>query len=427
METDVIVVGAGVAGLVAARDLLDAGQRVRVLEARDRVGGRAWSAPFPGTERTVELGGGWFDTQLQTPLGEELARYGVAAVPAPAPGSARWFTGGARRAGFPVPVEAGADLERVLRAFATTAPEGLEATSVSAWVEALDPHPATRDFVYGWIGLMGGAHVDDFSIAGTLALVAQAGGVWGMWSDLAEVFADGTNALSDALAADLRARGAEVELERPVSAVAETADGVTVTLADGAGTVTAGACVLAVPTNVLSTIALDPALPDDLAAALADGHACRMTKLWALATGVPERMLGAGWDTPLYWLSAQGAPVPTAQGDAQLVVGFALEGTLDPTDHAAVQTALRDYAPEATVLDTFGHDWVADPYARGGWFLPPLGWADLDVAGRLANRPAGARVRFAGSDVAPEFGGWIAGAVESGRAQAAALLAAPVR
>jgi monoamine oxidase len=58
---DVIVIGAGFAGLVAARDLGQQGHRVIVLEARDRVGGRTWYREFPEAGRKVELGGAWFD------------------------------------------------------------------------------------------------------------------------------------------------------------------------------------------------------------------------------------------------------------------------------------------------------------------------------------------------------------------------------
>ena len=64
----VIVVGAGVAGLVAARRLADRGLDVLVLEARDRVGGRLWSHHMPNGE-IVELGGEWISTSQTAVIG----------------------------------------------------------------------------------------------------------------------------------------------------------------------------------------------------------------------------------------------------------------------------------------------------------------------------------------------------------------------
>ena len=55
-SADVIVIGAGVAGLAAAEKLGKAGLRVLVLEARDRLGGRVWSLPGLSSDQAIELG-----------------------------------------------------------------------------------------------------------------------------------------------------------------------------------------------------------------------------------------------------------------------------------------------------------------------------------------------------------------------------------
>jgi monoamine oxidase len=73
-EQDVIVVGGGLAGLAAARDLHHAGRQVLVLEATDRMGGRAYTGRLDGVD--VELGGAfvhWFQAHLFA----ELTRYGI--------------------------------------------------------------------------------------------------------------------------------------------------------------------------------------------------------------------------------------------------------------------------------------------------------------------------------------------------------------
>src|SRR5215207_11279610 len=74
-DCDVVVVGAGLAGLTAARELSAAGLDVKVLEARDRVGGRTLTEPVgEHPEDIVELGGQWVGpTQHEVlALAEEL-------------------------------------------------------------------------------------------------------------------------------------------------------------------------------------------------------------------------------------------------------------------------------------------------------------------------------------------------------------------
>ena len=101
-EADVLVAGAGLAGLRAARDLAEAGRSVLLLEARDRPGGRTWTRPFAGSGPMVEMGGSWF-APGHAEARAELARYGLATRTYDAPSAVRWRTGGELRDGLPVP------------------------------------------------------------------------------------------------------------------------------------------------------------------------------------------------------------------------------------------------------------------------------------------------------------------------------------
>ena len=417
---DVLVVGAGFAGLVAARDLGQRGYRTVVLEARDRVGGRTWHRDFLEAGRKVELGGAWFDADDQYPLREEAMRYGIAIVPATDYQSHRSFIGGALRDGAPDTLTAAmAEIARAARSLAAASVEELRQhdVSVAAWLGRRDVSPAARNYLYAQTSAMAGAAPEEHPMLAILDLVARRGDGGSFALDERHVFATGTTSLAEAIAADVPG---EIRLETPALAVRQTRDGVVVETSSGP--VAASVGILAVPINVLADIAFDPPLEPERCAALAEGNACKVSKIWMLATGVPDRMTALGWDTPFCSLAAEGG-----SGDAQVVVGFALHGRLDPSDTAALERALRVYAPEARVLAATWHDWANDPWSRGGWMTEPPGWATLGVLDLLA-KPHG-RLLMAGADVAPEFPGWIAGAIESGRVTArdvAERLAAPV-
>ncbi|WP_307961952.1 FAD-dependent oxidoreductase [Salinispora arenicola] len=69
---------AGFAGVTAARALRRRGLRVRVLEARNRIGGRTWTTMFEGEQ--VEMGGVWVDP-LQTHVWREIENQGIGSSP----------------------------------------------------------------------------------------------------------------------------------------------------------------------------------------------------------------------------------------------------------------------------------------------------------------------------------------------------------
>ena len=76
-----IVIGAGAAGLAAAAELVRAGQRMLVLEARDRVGGRCWTRRMPGLQIPVELGAEFIHGEAKV-THALLKKAGLTAVPA---------------------------------------------------------------------------------------------------------------------------------------------------------------------------------------------------------------------------------------------------------------------------------------------------------------------------------------------------------
>jgi hypothetical protein len=73
----VLVIGAGLTGLIAARDLAEKGIKVTILEASNRVGGRVYSPCFPGTSLTTDLGGEWFYPEVHLNFAGEVERYGL--------------------------------------------------------------------------------------------------------------------------------------------------------------------------------------------------------------------------------------------------------------------------------------------------------------------------------------------------------------
>lgn len=78
--TDVIIIGAGLAGLSAAHDVLRAGLSCIVLEARDRVGGKTWSTPLKDGHGVIDLGAAWINDTNQSKVYALAQRYGVEVI-----------------------------------------------------------------------------------------------------------------------------------------------------------------------------------------------------------------------------------------------------------------------------------------------------------------------------------------------------------
>jgi monoamine oxidase len=424
MDADVLVIGGGFAGLVAARDLRERGRNVILLEARDRLGGRTWYRTLPGTDVSVEYGGAWFWTGDHPALATEIERYGLELDQMPPPATVSWITRSGRVAGSEAvgalrTAMASADdalapiLARVAAGWSPDRRSSLADLDVpyAGWLRSLGLNAMVEDFMLAFGAAMGGGDPQEQSVLAILADAVNTGYRFEeAFTDVGQSLSTGTKSLVDAIAAGA---GADVRFGSVARRVRSDDDGAHVDL-DGGGTVSAPAAVVALPLNVWRDLAFEPPLSDHKQWAASTGHAGTSTKVLAIARGVPEAFEGVGWPATLQAL------ISGREADGgRLVTAFSGVRGIDPTDPSAVDKALKEYLPESEVILSDGHDWNADPFSRGAWFTPRPGW-DTHVSEPLTT-PEG-RLAFATSDVAPSGAGYIEGAVVAGHLAADAAI-----
>jgi monoamine oxidase len=426
MTHDVIVVGGGFAGVTAAREIALRGRSVLLLEARDRLGGRTWSADWDGIP--IELGGAWVHWH-QPHTWSEITRAGLRVELSADAQCAHWWVGDERREGtiaerdaiaergwnrfvdgvrdaLPNPYDPLLAPDELARFDRLTILERLgelelaedEQAVLEAELESL-AHAPLKDA--GAVSVLRWHALSGYS----LALTQYTGG--------RVTLAGGTGALLDAIAS---ATPVETRLEAPVTAVRRRGDRIEVETHTGAS-YGAAAAVVAVPLNVLAAIEFEPALSEGKQEAIALGQASRGIKIFLRVRGddVLENAIRPGH--PFGYLDTE-----VLFGDGtQLQIGFGIDSErCDPHDPVALQAALDEILPGYEVLAAAAHDWLGDEYARGTWAIHRPGWYTRHHA---EMRRSEGPVLLAGSDLANGWAGFIDGAIESGL-EAGALAAA---
>lgn len=405
---DVVVIGAGLAGLAAARDLTQAGADVAVVEAADRLGGRAYAGPFDAAGVPVEWGGTWILPATNPSIVAELDRYGISTDRTPEPERfvLRTSEGITDAAGPPLAV-----VQEIVDALTPgRVGDARPDSSIGEVLDRLQLSPAARD----WVGIvcryLMGAPVSEVAARPFL------GGDGESLTDLdhySTTIEGTTTRLVQALAADSSAR---LITGDAVRAVDDDDDGDRVVTTHSGRRLAARAVIVATPLNTWPTLGVPGTALARIAPITAAPQPGASVKLWLVVSGVPGVVRAADAAGPFAYVRTQQA-LPDARS---LLVAFATAEELDgvPRTPGEIEPLLRGLLPDARVHAVGTHDWVADPFARGTWMAPRAGAPGTPPQLRELRE----WIVFAGGDVAPANVGTLDGAILSGRHAAATVL-----
>lgn len=422
----VIVVGAGIAGLTAARLLVAGDVEVVVLEARDRIGGRIHTADLAGA--LVDLGAAWVHGRSGNPVAAVADGYGVATRPHPYDPIALWDAIEGR---FADEDELDAALlreEGLLAAIPSLQAKLGAGASMQAAIDAHLAELALEPRAARYARLILEQYVIEVDYGGPAARTSL------------EIFDEDEYYGADdhlivggyrSLLAPL-AKGLDVRLSSPVARVAYDAKEVRVETVAGE-VLSADRVIVTVPLGVLQAgaIAFDPPLP-----------AAKREAIARLEMGSLEKVV-LRWDAA-FWPAAADAAwlhLGKTRGDFPLIVDLSAAAGA-PTlvllhGGSRAREALDNLDDEALIADalavlgaTLGTAipapvaahvtrWRGDPYSRGSYSFPALGQGLEDFDALAA--PVGDRVLFAGEATSRATFGTVHGAVLSALREAQRL------
>jgi monoamine oxidase len=411
---DVIIVGAGLAGLICTRDLRKADLSVLVIEASSRVGGRCL------TVCGEDLGAEWVQPNVHPELMKEFKDAGINLLSEESDDATS----------IPLLLQniiAGIDADATRLTSDTLFSESiadLDNISFDAYLRAR--HTATNEqvntieaLVFPFIG----CRVSEISSLYIIREACQFGGFTAMINEREARVEGGMGALPHFLASQInggrgeegsaiqynslvtKVRYDEVQMNMSVSFTHKnTTTDISITNGnddDKVRELHARVVIVAVPFNVLHRIEFEPQLSDKICEASKIGHACHPTKIWR------DKNHGDENDDR------------SRLQQSPLSLSYTGHGVLAVTRECVIEIGeMGEVATKATAMTTTSsHNWTRDPFIGGAWLAPrPTQHTHLESL--RSTMICGGQILFAGGDIASRWPGWMEGAVVSGTAVA---------
>ena len=425
-QWDVVVIGGGLAGITAARDLKQRGVNAVVIESSDRLGGRTYTVEDEG--RTVELGGTWIHW-TQPFIWAEKERYGLEIEQTPGcvaehiaihRGDRIEALGQHEVAEF----MAGFDLffseaikvwERPYDAHHSwDAISERDSISVADRLASLNLTPLQQAAIGGFLEILSMSAPNSASYVEMMRCYALSGWNTVVFKDTAAryKFAKGTGALVDAIVRD---GDFDVITNAHATTINQGADGVTVQTSDG-GSYHGRLGVVTVPMNVMNSVEFNPPLAAIKREAADVKHAGGGSKVFFVVKGDPGPVMTLARSAD----SALIGSFTYHRGEHEsLLAGFSLEpGALEKTAEEW-QSIFNDYLPNLEILRTFGHPWGTDPLSQGSWCSYRPGTVTRYSEALPLTE---GKLFFASGDHGDGWRGFMEGAIASGSQTAMAVL-----